>query len=253
MAGSTPLGQNFLVNPGVAERIASLAPPGEEPVLEIGPGKGMLTRRLLERFPGRALTVVEKDPRLAGRLKEDLGGHLRVVNSDVLTIRMADLYPRDQVFLFGNIPYLISTPILEWVLFQHSAWRGGILMTQDEFARRLMEGSGPLPAALRTFFDITSIMRVSPGSFHPAPKVFSRIFTMAPREPGADPREFHGFLKQCFRRRRRSLRNNLREHHPAVELDAVIEEVGIPPNARAEALPDADLLALFEMLKKTEG
>lgn len=245
---SARLGQNFLVNPGVADRIVSLVPSGDGPVLEVGPGQGVLTRRLVERFPGRPLTVVEKDPRLAIELEERWGDRLRVINADILSTRAADLVPRGHAFLTGNIPYLISTPLLEWVLFAHATWCGAVLMTQDEFARRIMEGSGPLPAAIRAFFTLTPIMRVSPGSFRPAPKVFSRVFTLAPREPGVDPGAYHSFLRLCFTRRRRSLRNNLRDHFPEEVLDSALEQLQLPPNARAEAINDALLLALHAHL-----
>ena len=248
MTKAAPLGQHFLVNAGVADRIVAQVPPGDMPVLEIGPGRGVLTQRLLERFPGRFLTVVEKDPRLAAELKTRWHDRLRVINTDVLACRADDLVPKGQAFLAGNIPYLISTPLLEWVLFHHQTWSGGVLMTQDEFARRLMEGSGPLPTAVRTFFKLSPVMRVSPGSFNPPPKVFSRIFTLTPGEIGVEVRVFHGFLKQCFHRPRRSLRNNLKEHYDPSVLDTALEQCGIPPNARAEALKDSALLALCARL-----
>ncbi|MBN1196504.1 MAG: ribosomal RNA small subunit methyltransferase A [Candidatus Aminicenantes bacterium] len=248
MAKSTRLGQHFLVNTGVADRIVALVPPGKGPVLEIGPGPGVLTRRLLDRFPGRALTLVEKDPRLAAELQQELGDRAHVVASDILSCRAADLAGREKIFLVGNIPYLISTPLMEWVLFQHRSWSGGVMMTQDEFARRLMQGSGPLPTAMRTFFTLTPVMRVSPGSFNPPPRVFSRIFALKPRQPGIEPAVFHSFLKQCFSRPRRSLRNNLAKHYPQSVLDTVLGNMEIPPNARAEALPDNQLLSLFTHL-----
>ncbi|HDP95544.1 MAG TPA: ribosomal RNA small subunit methyltransferase A [Candidatus Aminicenantes bacterium] len=248
MEKSARLGQHFLINPGIGDRIVALVPPGREPLLEIGPGRGVLTRRLLERFPGRALTVVEKDPRLAAALQKELGDRAHVVASDILACRAADLAGREKIFLVGNIPYLISTPLLEWVLFQHESWSGGVMMTQDEFARRLMQASGPLPAALRAFFSLTPVMRVSPGSFNPPPKVFSRVFALAPRQPGIEPAAFHGFLKQCFFHPRRTLRNNLREHFPQSILDTMLEQLGIPSNTRAEAIPDPILLALFTRL-----
>lgn len=248
MAKSARLGQHFLVNPGVAERIVSLVPAGEKPILEIGPGPGVLTRRLLERFPGRALTMVEKDPRLAAELQQELGDRAHIIASDILSCRAADLFPGGDAFLVGNIPYLISTPLLEWVLFQHASWSGGVMMTQDEFARRLVQGSGPLPVALRAFFTLTPIMRVSPGSFNPPPKVFSRVFALAPRNPGINARKFHTFLKQCFGRPRRSLRNNLMKQYPQPVLDTVLENLEIPPNTRAEAIADHQLLSLFTRL-----
>ena len=245
---SSRLGQNFLVNPGVADRIVSRTPPGVGPLLEIGPGQGVLTRRILECFPHRPLTVVEKDPRLAMEVEERWGDRVRVIRQDVLTCRVEELVPKEKAFLVGNIPYLISTPLLEWVLFAHATWCGAVLMTQDEFARRIMEGSGPLAMAMRAFFTLTPVMRVSPGSFRPAPRIFSRVFTLAPREPEVDPRAYHAFLRLCFTHRRRSLRNNLRDTFPGDALDAALEKAEIPENARAEALPDAPLLALYSHL-----
>lgn len=252
MAKSTRLGQHFLVNAGVADRIVALVPPGNGPVLEIGPGAGVLTRRLLERFPGRRLVVVEKDSRLAAELFQELGDRVHAVASDILSCRPADLFAGGDAFLVGNIPYLISTPLMEWILFSHDAWTGGVIMAQDEFARRLMQGPGPLPAAMRAFFTFAPVMRVSPGSFNPPPKVFSRIFTLVPRNPGVNARNYHAFLKQCFSRPRRSLRNNLFRHYPQSVLDTVLKNLGIPPHTRAEALPDNQLLSLFTRLPPPE-
>ncbi|MDY0296892.1 MAG: 16S rRNA (adenine(1518)-N(6)/adenine(1519)-N(6))-dimethyltransferase RsmA [Acidobacteriota bacterium] len=248
MRRSAPLGQNFLVNDGVAQRIVDQVPATDEPVIEIGPGRGMLTRRLLERFPGRRLIVVEKDAHLAAQLRLELKDDIQVICRDVRECRAADISPGAGAYLVGNIPYLISTPLMEWILFSHEVWTGGVMMTQDEFARRLLQGSGPLSTAIRTFFTLTPVMRVSPGSFNPPPAVYSRIFSLAPRDPGVNARNYHAFLKRCFIHPRRSLRNNLRNHFPPSILDNMLEQLDIPADTRAEAVADPDLLALFTRL-----
>lgn len=254
------LGQHFLIDRDAVRRIvdAIALSPGE-PVLEIGPGKGALTRELV-RAAGR-IAAVEIDRRLASRLRRQYDvDRLLLFEQDVLrldpAVVLAALGSSDdaRLVLAGNLPYRISKPVAQMVIRHRRRIDRGVLMFQREVARRMTAAPGgrdygPLSVLLALTFRIEALFDLPPRAFSPRPRVVSTVTLWRPQEErplsGDDERRVRTVLAACFARRRRTLRNNLRavfgEEHRAERLLAA---AGIDGGLRAEALPPEGFLRL---------
>ena len=260
---SRKLGQNFLVDPRVAERIAAVAlvgAPGRPcpsgAILEIGPGLGALTERLAAS--GRPFVAVELDLRLAEHVEGLLRPYLnaRVVRGDVLDQRLDALVPGGgPVTVVANLPYAITSPAIAWILAQGDRVERALLMTQREVAQRLAakpgtkeHGSFTVFVALRAAVEVC--FRVSPGAFHPRPDVDSVVFALTPRPyPGSTAQEraaVERIVRAATGGRRKTLANAL-GHGLDIGADAaraILERAGIDPARRAETLTVDDWLRL---------
>src|SRR5438067_2416136 len=167
-------GQNFLRNRGAVERIvAAVEAEPSEVVLEIGPGEGALTSRLLELYPGR-VTAIEIDPDLAASLQPRFPS-LTIINDDALSA----LLPTRRYRAVGNLPYNAGTPILRRVIADPNCKRA-VFMLQKEVAERLIakpstEHYGFLTLYTQMFAKARILMTLDPGSFYPPPKVKSAV------------------------------------------------------------------------------
>jgi 16S rRNA (adenine1518-N6/adenine1519-N6)-dimethyltransferase len=210
------LGQHFLVQLSILDRIAAAACPlGTPLVVEIGPGKGALTERLLARAD--RVVAIELDERLAELLREKFpDGRLEVVSADVLDV---DLNQWGPAVVAGNLPYYISTAILTQALAPGSLLERGVFLVQKEVAARITASPGSraygyLSVEMQFYADVKLLFEVRPGAFHPPPKVDSALigFTLRSRaqELGIDsPEEFLKFVRLCFHQKRKTIRNNL--------------------------------------------
>ncbi|HET9252768.1 MAG TPA: 16S rRNA (adenine(1518)-N(6)/adenine(1519)-N(6))-dimethyltransferase RsmA [Candidatus Eisenbacteria bacterium] len=247
---SRRLGQNFLIDPRVAERIASLVSDAREPVLEIGPGLGALTT-LLART-GRPLVAVEVDFRLAEALEATLAPWpaARVLRGDILEQRLEEFVGADagaRVTVVGNLPYSITTPAIEWILAQGPRVRRAVLMVQREYAERLAAAPGTKAYGSLTVFvslhaEIETLFRASPGAFHPRPDVESVVLDLRPR-PWPDTSGEERALAERLARagvgtRRKTVVNSLAR---GMEIDAarvreLLASAGIEAERRGETL-----------------
>lgn len=229
------LGQHFLTDLGVAARIAATldAAPGL-PVLEIGPGMGVLTRFILNA--GRDLRVVEIDTESVDYLRTHfpaLDG--RIIEGDFLRLPLDELFGGEPFALIGNYPYNISSQIF----FHMLAYRGQVPfcsgMLQKEVAERLAAAPGTkargiLSVLLQMWYDVRYLFTVPPGVFNPPPKVHSGVVELrrnARTDAGCDEALFKTVVKTTFGQRRKTIRNSIRGL--------------VPPGA---PLPDSPLLAL---------
>jgi 16S rRNA (adenine1518-N6/adenine1519-N6)-dimethyltransferase len=252
---SRKLGQNFLTDPRVAERIAGVAvgtggvaAGTPSALLEIGPGLGALTERLAAA--GRPFVAVELDLRLAEHVETLLRPHAaaRVVRGDILDQRLDALLPgRDAVTVVANLPYAITSPAIAWILEQGSRVERAILMTQREVAARLAAKPGSKQYGSFSVFvalhaEIAVEFRVSPAAFHPRPDVDSVVFTLTPRPyPGTSVEErtrVERMARAATGGRRKTLANSLGHglEIGAGEARALLERAGIDPGRRAETL-----------------
>lgn len=249
LAPKRALGQNFVVDPVVIERIVDLAGVGEgTTALEIGPGVGSLTLGLLEA--GAEVVAVEKDPGLAEVLQRVLTerGHsrFRVVVDDALGIRWRDLLDEaagtqsDPPKMVSNLPYNVAVPILLDVLARAPMVGSMWVMVQLEVADRLCARPGGrtigVPTVKRGWYaSARRVMDVAPGAFSPVPRVASAVVELHRRDPPRDdvgPQEVFGLVDAAFAKRRKMLRSSLagRVGSGAFEL------AGIPGTARPEEL-----------------
>lgn len=242
-------GQNFLRNRGAVEKIvAAVEPAADEIVVEIGPGEGVLTSKLLE-LPNR-VTAIEIDPDLFRQLRAKFGERLDIRNEDAVDAAM----PETPYRAVGNLPYNVGTPILRRVIADPNC-RRAVFMLQKEVADRVSAkpGSDPygyLSLYVEAYASARQLMTLDPKSFFPPPKVRSAVVVLDPRDPGlASPREeLLELISASFRMRRKKLVNNLtgwRERTREQVLDAM-QRAGIDLDARAETLGLRDFDRLYQ-------
>lgn len=243
------LGQHFLIRDSVLSRLAAATcPEPERLVIEIGPGKGALTRHLLDHA-GR-IVAIELDPNLVLHLRENFPpDRVDAVEADVLQV---DLGQWDAAAVAGNLPYYITSPVLTKVLSANQRVRRAVFLVQKEVAERVIAGPGSreygyLSVLCAVWSDVEWLFPVPPAAFSPPPKVTSaalRFHLRSPQEKWGltDVQEFLRFAASSFRQKRKTLRNNLRGEWPAIENQP---ESG----HRAEALSVEALVDLYHRLR----
>jgi 16S rRNA (adenine1518-N6/adenine1519-N6)-dimethyltransferase len=244
------LGQHFLHDPGIIDRIVrAIDPKPGDDLVEIGPGAGAITRPLLERHG--ALRVIEFDRDLIEPLTR-IGaerGRLGIVHADVLEVDFGAMATDGPIRLVGNLPYNISSPILFHAMEHAASIRDMHFMLQKEVVDRMAAAPGSkvygrLSVMLQAGCRVTPLFRVPPGAFRPPPKVDSAVVRLIPRPPHeigiADPAQFSRVVKAAFAQRRKTLRNAL----DGVCEAATMQAVGIDPGARAETIAVPAFIAL---------
>lgn len=238
------LGQHFLVNNGILDRIAAAVCPARVPlVIEIGPGRGALTEKLLDRAD--RVVAIELDPDLVEYLRSRFDSRLEVVHGDVLR---EDLARWGAAPVAGNLPYYITSPILEKV--GRLQFPRAVFLMQREVAERLTATPGTreygyLTVQTALFSRARLLFGVKPGAFRPPPKVDSAVVLLEPCPARVDdPEGFLQFASACFRQKRKMLRNNLAGRYAKEAVDALPEG-----GKRAEQLSLDELAAIFRKLK----
>jgi len=265
-------GQNFLVNEGAADTIVkAFRPSSADRVLEIGPGRGVLTRRLLGRV--ERLKAVEIDPVLSESLREEFGDHegVAIVTSDVLKIdlpaflREMGATPERRARVIASLPYSSATAIVLKLLGERDLIGDLLIVVQREVAERIASRPGgrtygSLSILCQSSARVETLLRLKPGSFRPIPKVESMLVRLTldpPATPGAGPPgSLEALLRVAFGQRRKTLQNNLaRLPGPngtflgvpgAAEL---IRRAGLDPRARPETIPVEGFKALLHALR----
>lgn|GEM_PF-83894 len=243
-------GQNFLVRPELADRIVEhchLKP--DDVAVEIGPGAGALTGRLASRV--RALVAVEKDEGLAALLRDEAGEYpgVEIVHADFLEFDLAAVAERHGVAklaVVGNIPYNVTTPILERLFEQRAVVRGAVLLVQKEYAERLAAAAGtPQYGALTLFARfhalLEPLMTIRSGAFWPRPDVDSMLVRFLLREtPPVEAPEALLFriIRGAFHMRRKQLMNTLQESLglSGDKIERLCRHAGVVPQRRGETL-----------------
>ena len=209
------LGQNFLIDPIILNKIVDLVNIQNKAVLEIGPGTGNLTRHILKKKP-KKLIVIEKDNVLAFNLQNKFSEQINIINKDVLEVDEL-LLCDERLTVFGNLPYNISTEILsKWIKNINSKfWFDGlILMFQKEVADRIIAkfntpNYGRLSILSNWKLNIKKIMDVNPESFSPKPKIKSTILLFVPKNDFyeiKDPKNLETITRIFFNHRRKMLK-----------------------------------------------
>lgn len=240
------LGQHFLIKGSILERIGAAAcPQHEELVIEIGPGRGALTEKLVQRSD-RVITV-ELDPYLAEHLRTRFP--IEVVEADVLA---TDLAQWGRAVIAGNLPYYITSPILEKVL--RLDFKRAVFLVQKEVADRVTAQPGSrdygfLTVQTAVFARARKLFEVRPSAFRPPPKVDSAVVLLEPREiPMPDAEGFLRFAGLCFRHKRKTIRNNLAGVYGKDLVDPWPEA-----GQRAEQLNLEQLLSLYGRTRESVG
>jgi 16S rRNA (adenine1518-N6/adenine1519-N6)-dimethyltransferase len=209
------LGQNFLIDREVLEKIVSVTDIVNKEVLEIGPGSGNLTTYILKQKP-KKLYVVEKDDDLAILLKEKFDTEIKIINDDILKIS-EDKISDQKLSVFGNLPYNISTEILsKWILNVGSNFwfESLVLMFQKEVADRIISEFnnskyGRLSILSSWKLNVKKIIDIKPQSFSPRPKIDSSLLLFTPKENFfklKDPKNLEKITRIFFSQRRKMLK-----------------------------------------------
>ncbi|MEX0806721.1 MAG: 16S rRNA (adenine(1518)-N(6)/adenine(1519)-N(6))-dimethyltransferase RsmA [Candidatus Binatia bacterium] len=258
------LGQNFLIHERVIDAILrTLDLKSHDSVLEIGPGLGFLTRRLVERAAG--VWAVEIDPLLTERLRQsDLASNpiFHLISGDILKVSLAEILPSEKVKLVGNLPYRISTPVLFRVLELREHFSLLVLMVQKEVADRIASAPGTkaygtLSVWCQIHGQVVDKVQVAPEAFFPRPKVRSTILKIAlfptPRVPRNQIPILRGLVRAAFGQRRKTL-GNVMTAWLASDRNAVekfLRSEGIDPQRRGETLTVEDFLRLTKALNSS--
>lgn len=249
-------GQHFLRDREVIDFIiAQFDPQDQTPVIEIGPGRGALTAPLLARLD--SLTVIELDRDLVDLLRERYrDSTLRIISADALKYDFRQLAMGSRLRLVGNLPYNISTPLLFHLLAQKECVASMLFMLQHEVVERICAAPGEaaygrLSVMLQSCCLTEQLMVIGPESFNPPPKVKSSIVRLTPdpslREKLLDSSSFEQIVRLAFSKRRKTLRNALRE----LDAPCLFADTGIDPDLRAERLSVADYISLANAYSKS--
>ena len=209
------LGQNFLIDKNIIDKIIKTVPITNNEILEVGPGTGNLTKEILKNNP-KKLFLVEKDTFLAESLKEIINDKVTIYNEDILKIN-ENLLSKNKIIVFGNLPYNISTEILStWIInLKNDYWFSDlILMFQKEVADRIIakfntSTYGRLSILANWRLNINKICDISPESFSPKPKIESTLIHFTPKKKFAeikDPTNLEKITRIFFNHRRKMLK-----------------------------------------------
>jgi 16S rRNA (adenine1518-N6/adenine1519-N6)-dimethyltransferase len=249
-------GQHFLTNPRILARIVdALEPSPGQPVLEIGPGQGALTSALVDS--GARVTAIEVDRDLAPLVREKFP-MVRVVEGDARELDWHGVMGREPFLLTGNIPYNITSPLLDKALIPPRPERI-VFLVQKEVADRITASAGSsdygaLTVGIQTVAAAERLFKVPAGAFNPPPRVDSAVVRLAPRATRLiadhEVAGFRRFVTGMFGFRRKQLLRGLREltHWEADRVSAVLTTLSAEPTARPEVLEPAQFVALFREL-----
>ncbi len=266
------LGQNFLIDESAARRIVeALGDISNRIVIEIGPGRGVLTDLLIPQ--AKRVIGIELDRVLAAQLRMNYATkpNVEILESDFVTAEfpsmvgrrpgpLHDLRPTqpETVDVVGNIPYYITSDIVLRILELHPNIERAVIMVQREVADRIsaMPGSrdyGLLSATAQLFARVERLFTLPPAAFSPPPDVHSSVvrLTMAPRLEELQVAEapFIAFLKLAFSQKRKTLVNNLRGQYELAAIRAALKSANLRPDVRAEALSLEKTAAVFRALQ----
>jgi 16S rRNA (adenine1518-N6/adenine1519-N6)-dimethyltransferase len=254
MAKAARLGQNFLQDKNVIQKIGNyFNPKPDDVVLEIGAGLGALTRIVAPQVS--RFIAVEIDGALIGELQQIQ--NIEVINKDFLEVDLASINPDKKIRVLGNLPYYISTAILTRLIRQKNWVEDMVLMFQEEVAQRILAPTSDSEYSLLSvmsqyYCEIDKGFRVSKNCFKPMPEIESRVmhFNFKP-DVKIEVNDYVSFLQKAFSQRRKKLRNNLMRELDleSDRVDRIFKDMNIPENVRAENLTPQQFEELIGGLK----
>lgn len=241
-------GQNFLCDRNIAYNIANTVPKDilrGDYAIEIGGGLGSLSNVLVDIYKNN-LTIVEYDNALYNHLKETYKD-INIIHNDILKVDINDIDKKKNFDVYGNIPYNIASPIIEWLFCDcYNRWNYAVFMVQSDFANRLIAKEGSEDYSALTLFasfmsDIKLEYNVSKEVFYPIPKVTSSIISIKPKEFDLSMLNiFKSVSKTLFHNRRKTIKNNFLKS-PYIDIDKdkideILEKANIDKEIRGESL-----------------
>ncbi len=268
MRAKRSLGQNFLIGSHYPQRIVnSVAPRADETIIEIGPGHGALTGLLIES--GARIIAIELDRELIPRLSERFGENenFRLIVADALAVDFCEVIaPNAAARVVANLPYYISTPILQRLIEHRRCLREMTLMLQREVVERIAAAPGGreygyLSALAQFYCEVEKLFDVPPGAFRPAPKVHSSVIRLRARDRTVavdDEPLFIELTKVLFAQRRKTIFNNLRAASARLKaadeprISSWLSQSSLDPQRRAETLSIEEIARLANAIARNE-
>lgn len=255
MKAKKSLGQNFLIDNNVINKIIDEVSACEDDlIIEIGPGRGALTSKLKNK--GCNVIAYELDRDLSNILSKLEDEKLHVIYGDFLKSNINDDIKNikyNNLYLIGNLPYYITTPIIEHIIDEKLEFSKFTIMIQKEVAERFMAEAGTkdygfITLVLKYYFNISKVCDVSKYSFNPVPKVESSVVSFVPRKDklDVDADGYFKFLKNAFRQKRKNLRNNLNGLYDLDMVLQVLNKYGLDLSVRAESLDEEILVNIYK-------
>jgi 16S rRNA (adenine1518-N6/adenine1519-N6)-dimethyltransferase len=259
-------GQNFLISERALRAIADAAVSADDDwIVEIGAGLGTLTARIVERVTAGKVIALEPDPDMIRVLRAELGevDNLEIEQADALRydLRAAASLGK-QIIVCGNLPYHLASQLIFKVIDARDVIRFAVFMVQKEMADRIVakpstKEYGALGVMVRTYCDVSTVIKVGAGSFVPAPKIDSTVLKLVPlanaqpRVPIADHAHYSKVVHAAFGQRRKTLRNALKAHWPDAAIDTALAAIGLDGGRRGETLDIAEFGKLAAALPVT--
>ena len=254
------LGQNFLIDETVLNKIVDFSKIENQEVLEIGPGTGNLTEKILLKKPSK-FYVIEKDNNLSTLLQNKFGNHINIINKDVLDVNENTL-SENKLLVIGNLPYNISTEILsKWILnLKNNFWFSNlILMFQKEVADRIISNFnnsnyGRLSILVNWKLNVSKIVDVNPKCFYPIPKVESTVLNFFPKPSFfviKDPKNLELITRTFFSERRKMIKKPLNKLFS--NASEICKKLNIDNNLRPQNLEPEMYYNLTRELEKLRG
>lgn len=261
------LGQNFLTDKTVIKRIINSAElSSKDLIIEIGPGKGALTGRIAAIV--KKIYAIEKDNFLFGELEKKYASleNLILINEDALKIDFSSFEDKEKLKFVANLPYNITSPVLSRLTENRNLFSTIIIMIQKEVGDRITSKPGnkiygSLSVMIQSFFDVTHLFTVPPGSFSPKPKVDSVVIKLVPTQQHSslikNTKLFSRVVKSSFSSRRKMINNSLRSEFEKEEIDICLGKSGISGKRRAETLGVSEYIELannfYELQQSTSS
>ena len=251
------LGQNFLIDKNILEKIVNVIQIKEKNILEVGPGTGNLTSCILKKEPKKVI-VIEKDKNLAEKLEQNFIDKVTVINNDILKVDENSLL-NEKLTVFGNLPYNISTEILsKWIVnLNDSFWFDHlVLMFQKEVADRIIakfntSSYGRLSILANWKLKIVKICDIKPDSFSPKPKVDSSLLLLSPKKnifKIRDPKNLEKVTRVFFSHRRKMLKKPFNQIFNGDQ--KILDRLNIDLNLRPQNL---DFTTYYELTREYEN
>lgn len=247
-------GQNFLKNEEIIRNITDLVNPNENDlIIEIGPGRGALTKYLIKK--NCDLVCIEIDTDLKVYLDKYQSKKCKIIYEDILNVDLNEITKVYQnVFVVGNLPYYITSPILEYLINSIKAQKM-VFMVQKEVADRYSakvntKDYGYFTLFLNFYYEVNNEIFVGKNNFDPIPKVDSEVISLSLKDkvPNINVGKYFSFLKECFSHKRKTLKNNI-VSYDFEKIINVLNKYGLTESARAEQISEDIFIEIFKSLE----
>ncbi len=261
MKAKKSLGQNFLIDKNVISKIvAEISACENDLIIEVGPGQGALTKELKKYNTSLIAYEVDRDLiTILSKLEDD---KTRVIWQDFLKSDIREDIKNikyNKLYIVGNLPYYITTAIIEHIMDSNINLDKLVIMVQKEVADRFLakphsKEYGYITVVLNYYFDISKVTNVSKYAFKPVPKVESTVLRLVPKnnKEDLDFNKYKFFLKKCFSQKRKTLKNNLKGYNWNL-VNEILNKYNLSENVRAEEISGEILVEIFKNLSNGES